>query len=64
MSFIFPPISLSTRALVPVELTPRELHRLVRLLEGDAIRAADDPEQVDFADFLFQRAAALREAGR
>jgi hypothetical protein len=63
MSFIFAPRSLAARTLIPVEITPRELHRLIRILEDEAVKAADDPDQLDFADFLFQRIAVLREAG-
>jgi hypothetical protein len=59
MSFIFAaPRSLAARTFITVELAPRELHRLIRVLEEDATKAADDPNQLDFADFLFQRIAS------
>jgi hypothetical protein len=61
---IFAPRSLPARGFILVHVTPRELHRLIRLLEDDAVRAAEDVDQEDFADYLFQRVAALREAGR
>jgi hypothetical protein len=41
-----------------------ELSLLIAALETRALRAAEDPDQVDFADFLFRRVAQLREAGR
>jgi hypothetical protein len=64
MSFIFAPRSLATRSLVTIEVTPHELHRLIRAIEDDAAKAADNPDQIDFADYLFQRVATLREAAR
>jgi hypothetical protein len=58
------PRSLPTRDLISVHVTPRELYRLIRLLEADAVQAAEDVDQEDFADYLVQRAATLREAVR
>jgi hypothetical protein len=62
--FDFPPRSLATRTLITVELTPHEVHRLIQVLDAEANRAADDADQVGYADFLFQQVAALREALR
>jgi hypothetical protein len=64
MPFFFPSRSLPTHSIVTIEVTPRELHRLIRVLEDEAVKAADDVDQLDFADYLFQRVAALREAAR
>jgi hypothetical protein len=64
MSFVFAPRSLATRSLVTIEVTPRELHQLIRVLEDEALKAADDVDQEGYADYLFQRVAALREAAR
>jgi hypothetical protein len=64
MSFIFAPRSLATRSLVTIEVTPYELHRLIRILEDEATKAADDVDQIGYADFLYQRVAALREAAQ
>ena len=61
---IFAPRSLPKRRLVPIEVTPYELHRLITTHEDRARKAAEDPDQEDFADYLFQRVAELREAGR
>jgi hypothetical protein len=60
----FAPRALLTRPLIPLEITPRELSLLIGALEIIARRAAEDPEQEDFADYLFRRIAELREAGR
>ena len=60
----FAPRSLPVRLTIAVELHPDELYKLIRTLEAEAIAAADHPEQVGYADYLFQRIAALREAGR
>jgi hypothetical protein len=49
---------------VQVALTPHELALLIERLETRAREAAEDPDQVDFADYLFRRCAELREAGR
>jgi hypothetical protein len=61
---IFAPHSLPTRGFITAHVTPHELHRLIRLLEVDAVRAAEDVDQIAFVDYLFQRVAALREAAR
>ena len=60
----FSPRSLPVRQTVTVELFPDELYRLIRALEAEAERAAEFVDQVGYADFLFQRVAALRETGR
>jgi hypothetical protein len=49
---------------IRVELTPPEFGLLIQALEVRTLLAADDPEQVDFADFWFRRVAELREASR
>jgi hypothetical protein len=49
---------------ISLELTPFELSLLIEALEDRALRAAEDPDLVDYADFLFRRVAELREAGR
>jgi hypothetical protein len=59
----FAPRALLVRRLITVELTPAELHRLVRSIEADALAAIEDGKN-DYADFLFRRVAQLREAGR
>jgi hypothetical protein len=58
------PRALLHRSLITVEITPLELSVLIEVLTTRAVRAADDPDQVDFADFLFRRIAELREAFR
>ena len=60
----FAPRSLPVRLTVAVELHPDELYKLIRALEAEALAAADHPDQTGYADYLFQRIAALREAGR
>lgn len=60
----FAPRALLVRPTIPVELYPAELSRLIHALEADAIRAAENPDQEGYADWLFRRCAALREAGR
>ena len=62
--FDFPPRSLAARTFITVELTQHEVHRLIQVLEAEANRAADNADQVAFADYLFQQAAALRGALR
>ena len=52
------------RSMITVELTPTELAMLIAALNAKACRVAEDPELVDAADYLFRRAAELREAGR
>jgi hypothetical protein len=56
------PRALLNRLLVPVELTPSELHRLVRALETEAVAAIDDGKD-DYADYLLRR-VELREAAQ
>ncbi len=52
------------RQTITVEVSPEELHKLVRALESDAERAAQCSDQAGYADYLFRRVAALREAAR
>jgi hypothetical protein len=49
---------------IRIEVTPLELSLLIEALETRALRAADDADQVDFADYLFRRITELREASR
>jgi hypothetical protein len=57
------PRALLAQPAIPVELSPSELHRLVRSLEDEAMQAiADDLD--DYADYLLRRVAGLREAAR
>jgi hypothetical protein len=58
------PRALLHRSLIPVEVTSLELSLLIGVLEARAHIAAQDPEQIDFADFLYRRVAELREAFR
>jgi hypothetical protein len=58
------PRALLRRSLISAQVTPSELSLLIETLTAKALRAAEDPEQVDFADFLFRRVAELREAFR
>jgi hypothetical protein len=60
----FAPRAVARRMSITVELYPSELARLIRVLEADALYAAEHPDQIDYADHLMQRVAALREAGR
>jgi hypothetical protein len=58
------PRSLLVRPTITLEVYLVELHNLIELLTARAVRALKDPDQVGCADYLFQRIAALREAGR
>jgi hypothetical protein len=58
------PRAMLPRPLIAIELTSSELSMLVEALSAKACRAAEDPEQIDFADYLFRRVAELREAFR
>jgi hypothetical protein len=60
----FAPRALLSRPLITIEVTSSELSMLVEALNTRACRAAEDPEQIDFADYLFRRVAELREAFR
>jgi hypothetical protein len=60
----FAPRSLVVRPLIRLDVTPFEHSGLVEWLEARALRAAEDPEQIDYADYLFRRIAELREAVR
>jgi hypothetical protein len=57
------PRALLVRPLITLEITPAELHRLVRSIEADALVAIDEGKD-DYADFLLRRCAELREAAR
>ncbi len=57
------PRRLPTRPLIDVSLTSAELHAVVRWLEREATAPLNDNHDAA-ADPLFNRAAALREAGR
>jgi hypothetical protein len=52
------------REPLQVGLTPFELHPLIETLQARACRAADDPDLIDYADYLFRRIHELREATR
>ena len=58
------PRALLARLLISVEVTPSELSLLIDTLQAKAVRAAEDPDQTDFADYLLRRVAELREAMR
>ena len=58
-----PPRALLRRQTITVELTPTELYSLVRVIETDAVEAAGQ-NQTAYADYLLERVAQLREAGR
>ena len=60
----FAPRALLIRPTIAIEVTPSELHMLIKALETAATRAADDVAQLDFCDYLLRRVAELREAGR
>jgi hypothetical protein len=60
----FAPRALMRQPRIAVEVSPLELSLLITALERRACQAADDPEMVDFAQFLFSRIAELREQGR
>jgi hypothetical protein len=61
--FQFAPRALPDRKKIPIEVTPFELHRLIRSIEAEAMAAIDEGKD-GYADFLFVRVAELREAGR
>jgi hypothetical protein len=58
------PRALFRRPLISIKVTPFELSLLIERLQARALVAADDPDMIDFADYLFGRIAELREAGR
>jgi hypothetical protein len=58
------PRALLNRTLITVQVTASELHTLIEALETKAAKAAEDGDQIDFADFLYRRCAELREACR
>lgn len=57
------PRALLVRPLITLDVTPSELHRLVRSIEADALTAIDEGKD-DYADYLLRRCAELREAAR
>jgi hypothetical protein len=60
----FAPRALLCRSLISIEVSPSELSLLIETLTAKAVRAAENSEQIDFADFLFRRVTELREAFR
>jgi hypothetical protein len=56
--------ALLRQTLITIEVSPLELSLLITALERRALQAADDPEMIDFAQYMFCRVAELREAGR
>jgi hypothetical protein len=57
------PRALLCRTLITIQVTPAELHKLIRALEDDAYSAFEG-RQVDFAYYVLGRVSELREAGR
>jgi hypothetical protein len=60
---IAPRVLLSRRHRIAIEVSPSELHRLIKSLENEAIEAIEDGRD-DYADFVLLRCAELREAMR
>ena len=60
----FAPRSVLRRHMIKVQLTPSEIYVLIEALEAQAERAAQCFDQTDFADYVFQRVAELRETAR
>ena len=60
----FAPRALLRQMMILIEVTPTEHSLLIEALERCARQPADDPETIDFAQYLFDRIAQLREAGR
>jgi hypothetical protein len=58
------PRALLVRPAITIEVTPSELCLLIEALERAASRAAEDPAQIYFADYLYRRIAELRDAAR
>jgi hypothetical protein len=58
------PRAVLRRQTITLEITACELHDLIEAINAKAVRAAAFPDQVGYADYLFQRVAQLREAGR
>jgi hypothetical protein len=56
------PRPLLCRTVITIEVTPAELHKLIRALEDDAY-AAIERGQDDFADCVLRCVSELREAG-
>ena len=54
----------NSAAIFPVADRTRGCSLLSEMMQARALRAADDPHQTDFADYLFWRVVELREAGR
>jgi hypothetical protein len=51
----FAPRALLHRHRIAVDLSPFELSVLIEQLQAWALRAAEDPEHIDLADFWFVR---------
>jgi hypothetical protein len=60
----FAPRAVVSRPLIRLEVTPYEHAGLVEWMEARAQRAAEDPDQIDYADYLFRHITELRELGR
>jgi hypothetical protein len=60
----FAPRALLVRPSISIAVTQSELYTLIEALESKASHAAEDANQVDFADYAFRRIAELREALR
>jgi hypothetical protein len=58
------PCALLQRSLITLAITASELSLLIGTPEKRAIHAANNPDQIDYADFLFRRIAEPREAAR
>jgi hypothetical protein len=57
------PRALLRRSMISVEVSPSELHRLIRSIEAEAVEAIEDGRD-DYGDFLLRRVAELRESSR
>jgi hypothetical protein len=58
------PRSLLWRSLITLAVIAFDLSLLIETLEARAAPAADDPDQIDFGDYLSRRVAELREMTR
>jgi hypothetical protein len=58
------PLWLLWRSLITLAVTASELSLPIETLETPALRVADDPDQIDFANYLSRRVAELREMAR
>jgi hypothetical protein len=57
------PRAMLRRHLITVQLTPSDVHRLVKCLEAEAEEAIAEGKS-DYADWLLYHAAEIREAAR